>query len=194
MFKICSKCNLEKSETDFYARPKNICKECQRARGKEYYLANIEKCRERNKKWYNNNLDHVCEYRIKTAERIKEYSKKYFSEYYINNRNRRLDNSTKWRTTHIFEFRVGLLIARARRKAIPGIISANQLRWRVEYYGWKCYYCGSELNETNLNFDHRIPVSRGGSNWPANIVPSCKHCNRKKFTMTEKEYKIWLAS
>lgn len=48
---------------------------------------------------------------------------------------------------------------------------------RVEYYGFQCAYCTVEPATT---LDHCIPVSRGGSNWPANIRPACASCNTEK--------------
>lgn len=49
---------------------------------------------------------------------------------------------------------------------------------RVELYGDLCAYC---LERPATTLDHAIPVSRGGSNWPANIYPACKPCNNTKY-------------
>jgi 5-methylcytosine-specific restriction endonuclease McrA len=44
----------------------------------------------------------------------------------------------------------------------------------------------SQLKATEV--DHRIPLSRGGSAWPANLVPACKPCNCSKNNMPYREW------
>lgn len=66
---------------------------------------------------------------------------------------------------------------RARRMDAQGFHSLDKWIARVEYHGWKCVYCGKDLTRKTLTKDHRIALSRGGSEWPSNLVPACKKCN-----------------
>lgn len=58
----------------------------------------------------------------------------------------------------------------------------EQIPEEVRMYVWRrdngrCVQCNSEQN---LEFDHIIPLSRGGSNTERNIQLLCSECNRKK--------------
>jgi 5-methylcytosine-specific restriction endonuclease McrA len=43
-----------------------------------------------------------------------------------------------------------------------------------------CAYCGGEAS----GWDHIVPLSRGGENTVANLVPCCTDCNRRKAART----------
>lgn len=57
---------------------------------------------------------------------------------------------------------------------IPG--SIKKIVWDRDE--GKCVICGST---NNLEFDHEIPFSKGGSNSTSNIRILCQSCNRKKY-------------
>jgi RHS repeat-associated protein len=59
-----------------------------------------------------------------------------------------------------------------------------------------CTYCGGkttrEPGPRQLNRDHIIPKSRGGTNSPENQAPSCRGCNLQKGGRTPREWYQWI--
>lgn len=45
---------------------------------------------------------------------------------------------------------------------------------------FQCVYCGEPGTDVELEIDHIIPVSKGGSNNFSNLVTACRKCNRAK--------------
>ena len=52
-----------------------------------------------------------------------------------------------------------------------------------------CYLCGEPIIFGDDNIEHKIPVSRGGTNSYDNLDIAHKACNLKKRTQTVEEYK-----
>lgn len=65
-----------------------------------------------------------------------------------------------------------------RRSKLSGHITRKNIQTQYELQEGKCFYCSDLL--TRYHVDHVIPVVRGGSNTPDNIVISCPTCNLKK--------------
>ena len=139
---------------------------------KKWREENKEKLKEGKKKWYEENKEKIIEqskrYREENKETIREWKKKYF-------------------LTNPYAKKTQKHRRRARQKNASGYSTKEQIQARFDYHGNKCYYCGD--SSSRLEIEHRIPLARGGSNWPANIVPACNHCNNKKHTKTEREFK-----
>lgn len=64
------------------------------------------------------------------------------------------------------------------RRAISS--SVRMEVWRRD--GGKCVKCGSR---ENLEYDHIIPISKGGSNTARNIELLCEKCNRSKSALIQ---------
>ena len=139
-------------------------------RDKQYYQANREKILERKKQYYQANREKLAEYKKQydqeNREKLAEYGKQYFQKnreaFYAHNQKRR-----------------------ALKRNAAGIATAADIKARFNYHGNRCYYCGCD---GNMQIEHRIPLSRGGTHWPANIVPACERCNKSKGAKTEKEF------
>ena len=58
----------------------------------------------------------------------------------------------------------------------------------------ECVYCGRELfydddeEEDNVEIDHKLPISRGGTSDFDNLQATCGHCNERKGDKTHEEY------
>jgi 5-methylcytosine-specific restriction endonuclease McrA len=88
-----------------------------------------------------------------------------------------------------------LLRRRARKANAKGDFTAAQWKDRLAYHGYKCVYCGAEKHETPegwLSCDHMIPLSKGGTNWPSNLVPACRSCNSSKGAKTYFQFMEYL--
>lgn len=64
-----------------------------------------------------------------------------------------------------------------RRKTVRPWISIR-LRFQIfERDHFTCQYCGRKAPDVVLTVDHRIPVSRGGTNAESNLLTACLPCN-----------------
>lgn len=63
----------------------------------------------------------------------------------------------------------------------------TQAQWAAckDYFNHRCAYC---LEPLPLEMEHMQPVSRGGANTDANIVPACEPCNLRKRARTLLEF------
>lgn len=75
---------------------------------------------------------------------------------------------------------------RARLRAAAGRFTPSEWLALVDEWSGLCAYCGMARP---LTADHRIPLSRGGTNDIGNILPACRPCNASKGRLTEGEYR-----
>lgn len=54
----------------------------------------------------------------------------------------------------------------------------------------ECGYCGGDFDGRDVNVDHIIPLSAGGTSDPSNLIAVCGECNRTKAT---KPLELWMA-
>jgi len=53
---------------------------------------------------------------------------------------------------------------------------------------FKCIYCSRNLDGRTWHLDHYYPISKGGTNVIANLVPACKTCNLMKSNMIGEQF------
>lgn len=100
------------------------------------------------------------------------------------NREKAREATRRWVSRNPDKVRAGTLLRGRRSKNAPGIATPEQIAARAAYFGNVCSYCGGPYEHV----EHAIPLSRGGTNWPANIRPSCQFCNLSKGPRTIFEF------
>jgi 5-methylcytosine-specific restriction endonuclease McrA len=80
-----------------------------------------------------------------------------------------------------------LRMIRARRQPLK--FSRQNIYLRDNF---RCQYCGVRVSSQELNLDHVIPRSKGGTSVWENVVCSCHRCNRMKGGRTPAEAGIKL--
>ncbi len=129
-----------------------------RDRKKAWRAANPDRVAECTARWVAENRDKVADIHRKYLAANPEKKAQY-------NRNRDRD-----------KVRAKNLLRDHRSATAPGRSSPAQIRARAEYWGNVCSYCGGPYE----HMDHSISLARGGTNWPANLRPSCADCNLRK--------------
>ncbi len=186
MIKLCRKCGIIKRFAEFSRERsrkdglQTACKSCVKKRKEtaNYPKQTKEQAREYARKRRNKDRDAF------NKRRRELYQKK-------SNKERIQQEHKRWVKNNPESIKARTNRRRALARNAQGDLSPTALLQRFSYYGNCCYYCGCD---GKMQIEHRIPLSRGGSNHPSNIVPACPSCNNSKGTMTEREYKAKLCS
>ena len=158
---------------------------------KRYYAANREKEAVRCKKWRLANMDHKRaydkQYREKNLQRRLDASRNWYwshrEDYVIINK--------IWREEHPEHIKRYDHTRRVRKKCNGGAYTIEEIRELWDKQNGICYYCGKLIYSSldkERHIDHKLPISRGGSNDISNIALTCARCNLSKHTKTAEEY------
>lgn len=196
----------------------SYCKPCTRARTKAWQDSDPERMRAKNNRYYQENKEAHDAYgkewskknpdkakaiaersKKKNADKIRKrqlelYYKRH-DEILIERRKRRAEHPElyrkrghDWYVTHKERVNAYTRNHRARRRLAPGQHSAADVRKQYEMQGGRCWWCQKNVGE-KYHVDHLIPIARGGTNWPDNIVISCAHCNTSRGDKLPSEWK-----
>lgn len=156
-------------------------------RQREKYNSNPEKYR---------NASRESQHRHR--EKYKEYNKTYYENNIEKERQRSLNYQRKnrivvrekqrlYRLSNLNKDRIKSQRRRSRKKGASGKYTLADIANQLKSQHSKCYYCGVNLDDI-YTIEHVVPLSRGGSNAPDNIVISCPHCNFSKGTKLPHEW------
>ena len=98
--------------------------------------------------------------------------------YYAAHREEKKASAKAYHAAHPDIGRAGEARRRARKIALPSMLTAPQWQAVVVAYKGKCAYCGAKPKK--LTIDHVLPLARGGHHTTENVVPACLPCNSRK--------------
>jgi 5-methylcytosine-specific restriction endonuclease McrA len=145
----------------------------------EYYQKNREKMDALNRDWYQRNPE------VRNAVARADYAKN--SEAY-NERARRYREENPDKCAEITRAyreanpeRVAALKRnyKARKKAAKGRHTGEDIKALYAAQEGRCAYCRVSL-APGYHVDHRLALSKGGTNWPENLQLTCEPCNLSK--------------
>src|SRR5258708_16498057 len=120
--------------------------------------------------------------RVFDQKRVQEHPN-YARQWRQENPDKVEEQRKKWRKEHpdrTLELnRVGQRARRARERNARGTHTVQDIQSQYERQKGRCYYCKCTLPK-QYHVDHVIPLSRGGSNDPSNLVIACRRCNESK--------------
>ena len=90
-----------------------------------------------------------------------------------------LENQRRHRKLNPDLYRAKKQRRRAKERKANGVFTDKDVAIQYESQNGKCWWCGIAVGD-QYHVDHRIPLAKGGSNWPENICISCPECNLKK--------------
>ena len=188
--KLYRQANLEKLQ----AREKTYREahvEQKRISDKSYRESNLERIRAKHKAYSKANSEKINAkskaYRNAYPERISDWNKAAYAanpkKFTARNNKYREAHPEKVQSRHK-AYREGnpekinafARTRRARKFALTGHATPQQVQDRWLYYGGKCWMCGATATCT----DHVKPLSKGGSDLAANLRPACTSCNSRK--------------
>ncbi len=174
-----------------------------------YREANHEKVLEQKRVHYFANRDRIREEHAAYRKANRKHLVKYFRDHYAANRDRRgeqrrayveanrdrvrqaqrsyNDRNKKsiaeykraWNTANPEAKKAAMQRRRAHKLSAEGTHTTADIKAQYERQKGRCYYCDAKLNGS-YHADHIVPLSRGGNNWPENIVCACASCNTSK--------------
>jgi 5-methylcytosine-specific restriction endonuclease McrA len=208
--KTCSKCGRELPRTPEYfpLRKSSIdglrgkCRDCYNAGKRALIALDREHYRAKGREWIANNPEKKREmsardYEAHKAKRQEKHhawkasNKEYISEY---NKQFRRDHPELMKARRHAEHvkyphvtRIQGIRRRARLRGAEGHHTFDDIRAQYKSQNGRCWWCGKSVGDT-YHVDHLVPLARGGSNWPNNLVIACPMCNSSKSAKLPHEF------
>lgn len=176
--KFCTTCHQTLPLEAFGAWRAPICKPCESARARAYYLRNREQIKARTRRTS-----------VENPERTRAYKRKWYEAH-----KPEMDAASRaWRETHPDERRaVSRRYAAAHRETVRVVLQAYRARKRRNYVepvnldeiyerdGGICQICRLAVSRKLSSMDHIIPLVDGGAHARWNVQLTHLRCNLRR--------------
>jgi len=178
MRSYCRECDREWKRKKWQSDPKY------RAYAKQWIEENREHYNARARGYYN--PEKSRQYYVKNKERYRKWGHAYYQKH----KEQHNLQTKQWREENPDVVRSMVRNYRTRKRNATGSHTADDIRRLWWFQMGRCQYCGKKLHHGMRGFhvDHMQPLSRGGSNDPANLALACGRCNDSKHNKTSTEF------
>lgn len=188
--------NIDAARARAQARYKENREE-ERAARRAAYAANPEPAKARARAQRERNPDYQSRYQRQYREENRPELQIYYREWLSrgDNEEKGRERTRRWFKDNPERSRAQGHTKRARKRAVPGSHTAEDVLRIYRRQKGLCFYCRVPLHGT-YHVDHKIPLSRtelNPTNDPKNICCACPKCNVQKRDMTAKEFRKFLA-
>lgn len=184
--KHCNTCGKDyPATTEYFYRHachpdgfRSQCKNCIRQYNKNYRESDPEKYSAFHKKYYAKSRGYRKPIELSYRLSNKHQKQRYDAMRYEKKKDHVKTKVAEWRVANPEARRAIILRYEGRKHGAEGTHTTQDILRMKKVQRGKCYYCGCKL--TKYHVDHVIPLSRGGSNDPSNLVLACPSCNTSK--------------
>jgi 5-methylcytosine-specific restriction endonuclease McrA len=173
-------CSVDGCDRDIYVKSRQICKlhynrlpeqaEKRRARERERYATDPS--------YRSGKKSKASRYYERNAEKVKAYQRTYGPTY--EKSPSRIAYKKKYLAENLPEYARRRATRRARElNADVRLVEDKDKAAILRHYRGCCAYCGEPLSG-RMEWDHVIPLAKGGRHSIGNLVPTCVPCNRSK--------------
>lgn len=189
--KRCSKCKNEfTASAEFFYKKKDTvdglrhwCKKCDLEANQKWKENNPEKNKEIQREYYRKHKEYKSVYYKKwcagNLDRLRKYIKQWTKENAEYVKIKSAERGKAWKKANPERAKIRSHSYKSRKLAAPGTFTAEDIQKHYQSQNGNCWWCGKPVGE-NYHIEHRIPLSRGGTNAADNICISCPECNWSK--------------
>lgn len=186
--KLCTKCLKEFPATfEYFHRHRGMadglrtwCKLCVLESCRQYRISHRDSIRESHRKRRKLEPEKVRRQQNKYRERNREKINEQLRQYRKNRPDEARRSQHKYYQSHPEVAKQKNRRRRARLAQAEGSHTVADMRRQYDSQKGKCWWCGKPVAWEERHDDHLIPLNRGGTNWPNNMVVSCASCNLQK--------------